>query len=125
MQYLYGEFTDEQIKETVVSIHNDIHRLLLYKDKKVTEKIFNSDEEFINYFNNLLFRLGGLNTLLGEPKEMVDFMSTLQGAYDETTKGRFRYKVFRTAILDCHGYIKQMFELSKEEDDKNAEFRNS
>lgn len=122
MQYLYGEFTDEQINETVIQMHNDIHKLLVYKDRNITEQIFESEEDFVNYFTNLLFRFGGLNELLGEPKEMVDFMSTLQGAFDEVTSDRFRYWRFRRAILDCHGYIKAMFE---KEDDTDAEFRNS
>lgn len=110
MKYLYGEFSDEQINKTAISMHNDIHKLLLYKDKNITEKIFNSEEDFVNYFTNLLFRFGGLNKLLGQPKEMVDFMSTLQSAYDEVISDTFKYKVFRRAILDCHGYIKLMFE---------------
>ena len=110
MKYLYGEFTDEQINKTVISMHNDIHKLLLHKDKNITEQIFNSEEDFVNYFTNLLFRFGGLNELLGEPKEMVDFMSTLQSAFDEVTSEVFQYSVFRRAILDCHGYIKAMFE---------------
>ena len=122
MQYLYGEFTDEQINKTVISMHSDIHKLLLYKDRNITEQIFNSEEDFVNYFTNLLFRFGGLNELLGEPKEMVDFMSTLQSAYDEVTNDNFQYKVFRKAILDCHGYIKAMFER---EGDTYAEFINS
>lgn len=121
MEYLYGEFSDKQIDYAVVSMHNDIHKLLLYKDKKVTEVIFNSDEDFVNYFTNLLFRFGGLNELLGEPMEMVDLMSTLQSAYSEVLSNNFNYRVFRRAILDCHGYIKAMFE---KEDDTNAEFNN-
>jgi hypothetical protein len=120
MHYLYGEFTDEQINKTVISMHSDIHKLLLYKDRNITEQIFNSEEDFVNYFANLLFRFGGLNELLGEPKEMVDFMSTLQSAFDEVTSDNFQYKVFRRAILDCHGYIKAMFEGV----DDNAEFIN-
>jgi hypothetical protein len=40
MQYLYGEFTDEQINKTVISMHSDIHKLLLYKDRNITEQIF-------------------------------------------------------------------------------------
>lgn len=110
MQYLYGEFTDEQIDEAVKSMHNDIHKLLLYKDKNITERIFNSEEDFIKYFTNLLFRFGGLNELLGEPPQLVTLMSTLQAAYDEVQCNKFRYKTFRKAILDCHGYIKSMFE---------------
>ena len=121
MHYLYGEFTDEQINKTVISMHSDIHKLLLYKDRNITEQIFNSEEDFVNYFTNLLFRFGGLNELLGEPKEMVDFMSTLQSAFDEATNDNFQYKVFRRAILDSHGYIKAMFE----EVDDNAKFTNS
>lgn len=110
MKYKYGEFTNEQIHETVVLMHSEIHKLLLHKDKKIDEKLFESDEDFINYFKNLLFRFGGLNELLGEPQTMVDFMSTLQAAYDEVTSKHFRYLTFRKAILDCHGYIKEMTE---------------
>lgn len=110
MKYKYGEFSSDQINETVISMHNDIHKLLLYKDRNITEQIFKSDEDFVNYFTNLLFRFGGLNELLGEPKTMVDFMSTLQSAYDEVLSSHFRYYVFRRAILDCHGYIKEMVE---------------
>lgn len=114
MKYLYGEFTDEQINEAVKQMHSDIHKLLLYKDNKMTDQIFNSDEDFVIFFTNLLFRFGGLNELLGEPQQMVSLMSTLQAAYDEATSDTFRYKTFRRAILDCHGYIKTMFELNKE-----------
>lgn len=109
MKYLYGEFSDKQVNETVVSMHNDIHKLLLFKDKNITEQIFNSEEDFVNYFTNLLFRFGGLNELLGEPQKMVDFMSTLQGAYSDVVNKTFQYKRFRKAILDCHGYLKEMF----------------
>ena len=122
MQYLYGEFTDEQINKTVISMHSDIHKLLLYKDRNITEQIFNSEEDFVNYFTNLLFRFGGLNELLGEPKEMVSLMSTLQGAYREIRNPKkYKFWRFRRAILNCHGYIKAMFE----EVDDNAEFINS
>ena len=50
MKYLYGEFTDKQINEAVRVMHNDIHKLLLYKDKKIEETIFNSEEDFFNYY---------------------------------------------------------------------------
>lgn len=114
MHYLYGEFTDEQINEAVKQMHNDIHKLLLYKDNKIEEKIFDSDEDYIKFFTNTLFRFGGLNELLGEQTQMVSLMSTLQAAYDEVQSSSFRYKTFRRAIFDCHGYIKSMFELDEE-----------
>lgn len=113
MRYLYGDFTDEQVQEAVRVMHNDIHKLLLYKDNQIDEVIFNLDKDFITYFNNLLFRFGGLNELLGEPDQMVALMSTLQAAYDEVLSNQFHYKTFRRAILDCHGYLKTMFEEVK------------
>ena len=110
MRYIYGEFTDEQIKEAVKQMHNDIHKLLLYKDNKIEDKIFDSDEDYIKFFTNTLFRFGGLNELLGEPTQMVSLMSTLQAAYDEVQSPTYKYTTFRRAILDSHGYIKAMFE---------------
>lgn len=110
MQYIYGQFTENQIKDAVRTMHNDIHKLLLYKDKKIEDVLFLSDDEYLNYFNNLLFRFGGLNELFGEPPQLVAFMSTLQAAYDEVLSNHFRWNVFRRAILDCHGYLKSMFE---------------
>ena len=41
---------------------------------------------------------------------MVTLMATLQGAMDNFKSDHFSYKKFRRAILDSHGYIKQMFE---------------
>lgn len=110
MKYIYGEFTDNQIKEAVRTMHNDIHKLLLHKDKTFEPVIFNSDEEYIIYFNKLLFRFAGMNELFGEPPLLVSFMSTLQSAYEEVLSDNFRWYVFRRAIMDCHGYLKMMFE---------------
>lgn len=114
MKYLYGEFTDEQINEAVKQMHNDIHKLLLYKDNNIKEQIFNSDEDFIKYFENLLFRFGGLNELLGNNPQFISLMSILQAAYNEVLSDKFRYKVFRKSILDCHGYIEKVFVSDKE-----------
>lgn len=110
MNYLYGVFSDNQIKVNAKLMHNEIHKLLLYKDNKVSEKIFDSEDDFQNYFTNLLFRFGGLNELLGEPEYMVSLMSTLQAAKDESTSISYNYSTFRRLILDSHGYIKAMFE---------------
>ena len=114
MHYLYGEFTDEQINEAVKQMHNDIHKLLLYKDNQIEEIIFENDEAFFAFFENVLFKFGGTKTLFNNNGTMVSLMSTLQAAYDEVQSSTFRYKTFRRAILDCHGYIKSMFELDEE-----------
>ena len=103
MDYLYGTFSDEQIKNAACLMHKNIHRLLLYKDKLVTDRIFNSDED-------ILFKFGGLNTLLGYPNDMLLLISTLQAAYDLIDSPKYSYRIFRKAILDSHGYIKAMLE---------------
>lgn len=110
MKHLYGEFSNKQITVNAKIMHNEVHKLLLYKDKMVEENIFDSEDDFINYFTNLLFRFGGLNKLLGEPVSMVSLMSTLQAAFDEARSNSYNYSNFRRLILDAHGYIKLMFE---------------
>lgn len=122
MTYIYGEFTDKQITEAVRAMHNDIHKLLLYKDNKIEEKVFENNEAFIAFFNNLMYKLGGTKTLFNDNGYMVSLMSTLQAAYDEVMGESFNYKTFRRAILDSHGYIKAMFESEVNAD---AEFINS
>lgn len=110
MDYIYGKFSNKQIAVNAKLMHNDIHKLLLYKDPLIKEKFFKSDEDFKIYFNNLLCRFGGLNTLLGEPYEMVIFMSTLQAAYNELLKETFDYKIFRRLIFESHNLLKSIFE---------------
>ena len=109
MKYIYGEFSDKQIELNAKSMHNAIHKLLLYKDKNVSVLIFDTNEQFLHYFQNLLYRFGGFNSLLGEPEQMVSLMSTLQAAYDEVKSDCFNYSVYRRLILDAHGFISSMF----------------
>jgi hypothetical protein len=110
MEYLYGEFSDNQIELNAEIMHSEIHKLLLHKDKRITEQLFSSEDDYLRYFNNLLYRYGGFNELLGEPVYMVSLMSTLQAAYDEVRHKPFSYSVFRRLILDAHGYVAQIFE---------------
>lgn len=111
MQYMYGEFSDDQVKANARLMHGEIHKLLLYKDPELTDLIFKSEEEFYTYFHNLLYRFGGLNSLLGNPKQMVALMSTLQAALEEVQSDHYEWSIFRRLILDAHGYIKSIFEV--------------
>lgn len=123
MDYLYGKFADHQIDVAVSVMHGEIHKLLLYKDRNTEDVIFESSQDFFKYFRSLLVRYGALNTLMGEPDQMVAFMSTLEAAYEEVLKPKTEYRFwkFRKLILDAHGYLKMMFE----EVDDNAESINS
>lgn len=110
MKHKYGTFTDEQIRENSKEMHSDVHKLLLYKDGNIKQEIFKSEEEFRSYFNNLLYRFGGMNDLLNCPVEMVELLSTLQSAYNMACSKKFNYCEYRRLILDAHGYIKDIFE---------------
>lgn len=110
MKYIYGSFTKRQIKEAALAMHNDVHKLLLYKDNRIKEKIFENDEAFLIFFQNVMFKFSGTKTLFNNNGIMVTLMATLQAAYDEVTSDEFDYMTFRRAILDSHNYIKQMFE---------------
>lgn len=110
MKYIYGSFTKRQIKEAALAMHNDVHKLLLYKDNRIEEKIFENDEAFLIFFQNVMFKFSGTKTLFNNNGIMVTLMATLQAAYDEAVSDEFDYMTFRRAILDSHNYIKQMFE---------------
>ena len=103
MKYIYGDFTDRQIADAVRAMHNDIHKLLLYKDKHITETIFEDDEAFLIFFENVLFKLGGTKTLFNNNGYMVTLMSTLQAAYDVFCK-TFLHKIAKTfcRLLQLH-----------------------
>lgn len=111
MDYLYGNFSDEQIEHYSKLMHNEIHKLLLYEDPEINETIFDNENDFINYFNNLLVRFAGLNELLFYPVQLINLMATLQSAYVECRKSKddFNYKKFRRLILDAHGFITSIF----------------
>lgn len=110
MEYIYGSFTKRQINEAARAMHNDVHKLLLYKDNRIEEKIFENDEAFLIFFHNIMFKFSGTKTLFNNNGIMVTLMATLQAAYDEAVSDEFDYMTFRRAILDSHNYIKQMFE---------------
>lgn len=110
MKYIYGYFTNKQIKEAANAMHNDRHKLLLHKDNTIEETIFENDEAFLIYFDHLLENFGGVHTLFNNNEIMVKLMSTLQAARNEVVSEDFHYGTFRREILDSHGYIKQMFE---------------
>lgn len=121
MQYIYGYFTKKQIKEATQMMHSDVHKLLLYKDNKVEEQIFEDDDTFLQFFQNVLTRFAGTKTLFNNCGLMVSLMSTLQSAYDEVTADKFHYIKYRRLILEAHEYIRLMFEGGEQ----HAKFINS
>ena len=108
MKHLYGEFTKEQINQTVKSLRGYIFFLLLCVDLKTAQEY--KDVDVNSCFMNLLLRMGGLNHLLMERPELVTVMSLLQAANIEYNNPEFRFKVYRKLILDAGSEIEKLKE---------------
>ena len=92
MKHIYGSFSEQQMKEQKKILHGSVHWLLLYKE--------NNYDKLDVYFEYLLRRISGLNTLL----------STLQAAREELSNPKFDFHVYRKLILDSHSLIDQIKE---------------
>lgn len=100
MKHLYGEFSVNQMIETKESLRKSIFFLLLIVDPKTCSKYETISVD--NTFLNLLYKLSGLNSILGEPPEIVMVLSLLQQAWTEyQKKDDFNFQVYRKLVLDA------------------------
>lgn len=102
MKHISGSFSEQQMKEQKKILHGSVHWLLLYKE--------NNYDKLDVYFEYLLRRISGLNTLLKQPPELVTLLSTLQAAREELSNPKFDFHVYRKLILDSHSLIDQIKE---------------
>jgi hypothetical protein len=100
---IYGDFDLNQIEKYKTKLHKKIFWLLLYKDPKTKDNY--PEVDFDKYFIYLMKEIDGFNQLLKYPSEIVEIMSILQAAYNETLKDNFDYQVYRKFILDAHSLI--------------------
>ena len=99
MKYKYGNFTSTQISLTKKEVRKQIFFLLLCADPKTKDKY-----EHINLndaFTGLLYKLGGLNSILGEPQELVDIISLLEEALIKYNEPKFDFKIYRRLVLSA------------------------
>lgn len=106
MNSLYGGFTAEQLDEYRAKLHNKLFWLLLYKDPETCNEF--SDVDFDKYFINLMRELNGLCDILMHPSGIIEMMSVLQAAYNESCKADYDYKVYRKFVLDAHTLLDRM-----------------
>ena len=108
MKHLYGEFSQNQIEQTIKSLRGTIFFLLLCVDRKTACEYEDVDVNMC--FEGLLLKMGGLNKLLFEPPEIVTTMSLVQAALIEYRKPKLRFKVYRKLILDAGAEIEKLLE---------------
>lgn len=102
MKTTYCMLSDEQREKTIKNMHANIFWCLLYKER--------NDPCLENYFNVLMFKLGGLNSLLGYPDKMVELLMLLEAARIELYKGEeFNFQLYRKAILDAETVVGKLF----------------
>ena len=113
MKTRYGNFTTNQIKEVKKSLRSSIFFVLLCIDPATAHE--HSEIDVNKLFDNLLYKIDGLNELLMYQHELVDIMSLLQEAKVQYNSENFDFGVCRKLILDAGSEV-----LKLKEGDENA-----
>lgn len=111
MKHLYGNFKTSQIHETKETLRKNIFFLLLCVDPKTRQeyKKINVNKTF----EDIMFKISGLNELLFHPKEVVTVLSLLQSALLEYNNPDFDFKTYRKLILDAGSEVLKIKEVDE------------
>ena len=99
----YGEFTDMQISEIKEILRKRIFFLLLVAEDLEAKTKF-PEVDLVQANTTLLWRIAGLNELLGQPAELVTVLSLLEEARKTITPD-FNFGKYRKLILDAGAEI--------------------
>lgn len=111
VEHKYGEFADMQLDEIKRTLRKRIFFLLLVAEDETKERFPDINLEQAN--TTLLWRISGLNELLGEPPELVTVLSLLEEART-TIKPDFDFAKYRKLVLDAGNEIMQIHNKSAE-----------
>lgn len=100
MDTIYGEITTEQFNAYKEKLHKKIFWLLLYRDPNTRAEFEYVDLD--KYFVSLMKEITGLSNILSNPSEIVELLSLLKAAHNETLSDDFNYKTYRKFVLDAH-----------------------
>ena len=109
MKHKYGNFTELQILSTKKSIRKQIFFLLLCADPETRDDY--SHINVVDAFEGLLFKLDGLNSVLGAPQELVDTISLLEEALIKYNEPKFNFRTYRRLILNAGSLIDTIREV--------------
>lgn len=98
----YGEFADKQISEIKeILSHRIFFLLLVAEDEAKNNKVEYPHIDLIKANTTLLWRISGLNELLGNPTELVMVLSLLEEAKNTIQSENFDFPKYRKLILDA------------------------
>ena len=103
IKHKYGEFSTKQISLTKQRLRREIFFLLLCVDPKTKDDYQNVDVN--TAISGILFKLGGLNSVLYEPPALVLAISLLEEAMIQYNKPDFDFTAYRKLILDAGAQI--------------------
>lgn len=102
MDSKYGNFPEEQIHAYKKTIQNSIFKLLVMRE--------NEDPHLDQYFSGLLWKLSGYNKLFSHQTVMLDLISILEQAREESQKKDYNHALYRKAILDATSLVNHIQE---------------
>ena len=103
MNTKYGNYSSTQIHSAKISLRKAIFFLLLYVDPATAGEYPNADIE--GAFQNLQYKLNGLNSILLESSELIETMSLLESALKEFQSDSFDWLKYRKLVLDAGARI--------------------
>ena len=109
MRHKYGNFTETQMLSTKELIRKQIFFLLLCADPKTKDNYTHVD--VTEAFKGLLYKLDGLNSVLGEPQELVDTISLLEEALIKYKEPKFNFQIYRRLVLNAGSLINNIREV--------------
>lgn len=108
MEHKYGEFSKKQISFTKQRLRREIFFLLLCVDPMTKDEY--QDVDINAAIRGVLYKLGGLNSVLFEPPALVLAISLLEEAMIQYNKTDFDFMAYRKLILDAGAQIQKIEE---------------
>lgn len=109
MKHKYGDFTSLQIHEVKMLMRKDIFFLLLCVDPKTKQEYKNINVN--KTFENIMFKISGMNQLLFCPPELITILSFLEEALSEYNNPDFDFQKYRKLILDAGSEVLKIKEV--------------
>ena len=101
ISHKYGEFSAEQVESVKQFLRKRIFFLLIVAEDPASFRNVDLAKAHIN----VMWRISGLNSLLGEPREVVNVLSLLEEAYNTLITDPFNFQKYRKLILDAGSEI--------------------
>ena len=110
VNYKYGTFKSNQIREMKETLRKQIFFLLLLADEKTKDQY--PDVDIKSAFENLMHKIDGFNSLLYYPKEIVEIQSILEEANKTLYEDEFNFELYRRLVLDAGAKVSSIKEVS-------------